>query len=156
MAQFNEFRLTRRGGILSLFLGLLSLVTIQTQAYDEPVGRCFLSASVASAVFYYFWARNGGVIYNTLFNRAKYLERFNADLRRSPSEHERERFPGVFWKTETQLKKVREEVQQYQDKITQLEDEVKVLQLEYGALQQKMPALSFPTESTLFSRILSS
>ena len=77
------------GGVLSLFLFLLTLVTLDTQAYDQPIGRCFLSTAVGCMVFYSFWATNGVVIYNVVFDSDRYLEKFNAELRRQPSELER-------------------------------------------------------------------
>ena len=89
MAQFNEYRLIRRCGVLSLFLFLFSLVTLQTEVYNQSIGRCFLSAAVAGFVIYCFWARNGVVIYNVMFDRDAYLEKFNDDLRRLPSDLER-------------------------------------------------------------------
>ena len=75
--------------MLSLFLFLFSLVTLQTESYNQSIGRCFLSASVAGFVIYCFWARNGVVIYNVMFDRDAYLEKFNDDLRRLPSDLER-------------------------------------------------------------------
>ena len=84
-----SFRLIRRCGVLSLFLFLFSLVTLQTESYNDSIGRCFLSAAVAGFVMYCFWARNGVVIYNVMFDRDAYLEKFNDDLRRLPSDLER-------------------------------------------------------------------
>lgn len=136
MEQFNEFRLIRRGGILSLFLFLISLVTIQTHAYYRPVGRCLLSAAVASAIFYYFWDRNGGVVYNVIFNREDYLDKFEKDLKRTPSQHEREIFSSGSLQMEAQLRNVRAEVEKYQQKIRQLEEELKALELGCVAMQQ--------------------
>eukprot|EP00271_Cylindrocystis_brebissonii_P017857 TRINITY_DN4829_c0_g2_i1.p1 TRINITY_DN4829_c0_g2~~TRINITY_DN4829_c0_g2_i1.p1 ORF type:complete len:397 (-),score=72.72 TRINITY_DN4829_c0_g2_i1:498-1688(-) len=69
MAQYNEFQVVMTGGVLSLFLFLLSLVTIQTYAYLQVTGRCFLTLSVAAAIFYYFWARMGGALYDAIFRR---------------------------------------------------------------------------------------
>ncbi|KAH9322063.1 hypothetical protein KI387_016702, partial [Taxus chinensis] len=88
MAQYNEFRLIRNGGVMSLFLLLLSLVTMQTRAYSLVVGRSFLSLSVASAVFYYFWARNGEVIYNVILNKDEYARKFIEEMNRCPSERD--------------------------------------------------------------------
>eukprot|EP00250_Pteridium_aquilinum_P009396 c18642_g1_i1 orf=421-1467(+) len=144
MAQFNEFRLIRRGGILSLFLFLLWLVTLSTQSYEKPVGRCLLSSAVASAIFYYFWARNGVVIINVLFNQDKYREKFNADVRRSPSQHERKKSSGANLKMLAQLEEVRTQVKIYKDRIDQLEEEVKALEQEYSARQQKTSSQSSP------------
>ncbi|KAI5063778.1 hypothetical protein GOP47_0020448 [Adiantum capillus-veneris] len=89
VSPLNEYRLIRRGGVLSLFLFLLSLVILDTDTNKRPVGRCLLSSAVASTIFYYFWARNGVVVYNVLFHKEEYLTKFNAELRRSPSHHER-------------------------------------------------------------------
>ena len=44
---------------------------------------------MAGFVIYCFWARNGVVIYNVMFDRDAYLEKFNDDLRRLPSDLER-------------------------------------------------------------------
>ena len=72
-----------------MFLVLLAMVTFQTEAYLKSEGRCFLSAAVASTVFYYFWARNGVVIYHSLVDPDEYLERCRLILRRTSSQHER-------------------------------------------------------------------
>ena len=103
MAQFNEYRLIRRCGVLSLFLFLFSLVTLQTEVYNQSIGRCFLSAAVAGFVIYCFWARNGVVIYNVMFDRDAYLEKFNDDLKRLPSDLERKQSFGSFSKKDPQL-----------------------------------------------------
>lgn len=120
-----------------MFLFLLSLVTFETSAYDSVVGRCFLSVAEAAAVFYYFWARNGEVIYNALFHRDDYERKFLADLARSPSEHERDMFPENFRNMEILLNEVREDVNQSKDRIRQLEEDINALELEYGSLQQQ-------------------
>ena len=75
--------------MLSVFLFLLSLVTLQTDVYNKSTGRCFLSVAAAGVVFYAFWGRNGVLIYNVLFDRDAYLEKFNDELRRLPSDLER-------------------------------------------------------------------
>ncbi|MCO5605377.1 hypothetical protein L7F22_059560 [Adiantum nelumboides] len=154
VSPLNEYRLIRRGGILSLFLFLLSLVTLGTHTYKKPVGRCLLSAAVASTIFYYFWARNGVVIFNVLFHKEEYLTKFNAELRRSPSHHERkntelednmtiflifdrDKCSDAVLRMEDSLKEIRGEVQQERDRIRQLEEEVKLLELTYDAMQQK-------------------
>ena len=89
--------------MLSLFLFLFSLVTLQTEVYNQSIGRCFLSAAVAGFVIYCFWARNGVVIYNVMFDRDAYLEKFNDDLKRLPSDLERKQSFGSFSKKDPQL-----------------------------------------------------
>ncbi len=66
-------RIIRKGGVIAMFLYLLSLVYLATDGNKKVVGRCFLTFSVAAAVFYYFWARNATVVYAVLFNKADYL-----------------------------------------------------------------------------------
>ncbi|KAJ7545705.1 hypothetical protein O6H91_08G006200 [Diphasiastrum complanatum] len=95
MAQYNEFRQIRNGGIMSLFLYLLYLVTLQTKLYIQPVGRCFIALSVAGAVFYYFWARNGEIVYNVLFNKLEYEKKFLDDLNRS-SYRQRSKYQNTY------------------------------------------------------------
>eukprot|EP00249_Psilotum_nudum_P014398 c24801_g1_i1 orf=522-1619(-) len=137
MAQFNEFRLICNGGVMTLFLFLLSLVTIQTDTYTLATGRCFLSFSVAVAVFYYFWARNGEVVYNVIFYKKEYEQKFHEELNRLPSEHERESFPDSFRNMETQLKEAREKIAQYHIRTKQLEDELGGMEEKYNQLQQR-------------------
>lgn len=118
-----------------MFLFLLSLVTLSTNTFEQVIGRCFLSASVATTVFYYFWARNGVVIYNALLYREEYERKFLADLQRSPSEHGRERFPDTFRNLQIRLKEIRDEIRQSQIRIYELENEVNALESQYGPLQ---------------------
>jgi hypothetical protein len=74
---YNEFGIIRKGGVIAMFLYLLSLVYLATDGNKKVVGRCFLTFSVATAVFYYFWARNATVVYAVLFNKADFLVRWS-------------------------------------------------------------------------------
>ncbi|GLJ54202.1 hypothetical protein SUGI_1162060 [Cryptomeria japonica] len=138
MAQFNEFRLIRNGGVMLLFLYLLSLVTLQTQAYLVVVGRSFLCLSVASAIFYYFWARNGEVIYNVIFTKEEYARQFNDEMNRCPNEHDRENFPLSFQNLESDLKKARETIIRYDDKIKNLEEDIRTIEEKISDLQDQV------------------
>lgn len=139
MAQYNEFRIIRNGGVISVFQFLLFLVIMQTQANYQVVGRSFLSLSISSAVFYYFWARNGEVIYNVIFHKEKYAQKFNADLQRCPSERDsRESFPSSFQDLETELKEAREVINHYHNQIEQLEEEVCAMEQKVSDLQQQV------------------
>lgn len=124
---------------MSAFEFLLFLVTMQTRAYDQVVGRSFLSLSVSSVVFYYFWARNGEVIYNLIFNKEEHLRKFNADLQRCPSERDsRENFPPSFQDLETELRETREVINHYHNQIEQLEEEVRAMEQNVSDLQQQV------------------
>jgi hypothetical protein len=139
MAQYNEFRIIRNGGVICVFQFLLFLVTTQTQAKDQVVGRSFLSLSISSAVFYYFWARNGEVIYNVIFRKEEYAQKFIADLQRCPSERDsREIFPSSFRDLETELKEAREVINRYHNQIEQLEEEVCTMEQKVSDLQQQV------------------
>lgn len=139
MAQYNEFRIIRNGGVISVFQFLLYLVIMQTRANYDVVGRSFLSLSISSAVFYYFWARNGEVIYNVIFHKEKYALKFNADLQRCPSERDsRESFPSSFQDLETELKEARELINRYHNQIEQLEEEVCAMEQKVSDLQQQV------------------
>ncbi|KAH7352590.1 hypothetical protein KP509_19G053100 [Ceratopteris richardii] len=129
MSPFNEFRLIRRGGILSLFLFLLSLVTLSTHAYRKAVGRCLLSFAITSAIFYYFWARNFYVIYNVLFYKDEYLQRFNAEFNRSPSQQDSENRSRSVQKLEELYVELQEEIKASKESIQQLEIEIRLLEL---------------------------
>nr|ADE77297.1 unknown [Picea sitchensis] len=132
-------RIIRNGGVICVFQFLLYLVTTQTQAKDQVVGRSFLSLSISSAVFYYFWARNGGVIYNVIFHKEEYAQKFIADLQRCPSERDsREIFPSSFRDLETELKEAREVINRYHNQIEQLEEEVCTMEQKVSDLQQQV------------------
>lgn len=123
---------------MSAFEFLLFLVTMQTRAYDQVVGRSFLSLSVSSVVFYYFWARNGEVIYNVIFDKEEYKRKFNADLQRCPSERDsRENFPSSFQDLETELREAREVINRYHNEIEQLQEEVCAMEQKVSDLQQQ-------------------
>lgn len=139
MVQYNEFRIIRNGGVMSAFQFLLFLVTMQTRAYHQVVGRSFLSLSVSSVVFYFFWARNGEVIYNVIFHKEEYARKFIADLQRCPSQRDsRENFPPSFQDLETELREAREVINRYHNQIEQLEEEVCAMEQQVSDLQQQM------------------
>lgn len=142
MVQYNEFRIIRNGVVMSMFQFLLFLVTMQTRVYYHVVGRSFLSLSVSSAVFYYFWARNGEVIYNVIFHKEEYARKFNADLQRCPSERDsRENFPSSFQDMETEVREAREAINHYHNQIEQLKEEVCAMEQRVSDLQQQVELL---------------
>lgn len=69
-------RIIRKGGVIALFFYLLSVVYLATDGDKEVFGRCFLTFSVATAVFYYFWARNAKVVRAVLFRKDAFLEQW--------------------------------------------------------------------------------
>ncbi|KAJ7552343.1 hypothetical protein O6H91_06G051200 [Diphasiastrum complanatum] len=137
MAQYNSFRQIRNGGIMSLFVFLLSLVTLQTHSYKRVAGRCFLSLSVALVVFYYFWARNGEIIYNVLFNKEDYCQRFRQDIHRSWDDS-RSNPPVEIMSMEALLFERREQANLYLLQVKELQINLSNLRQTYEELEKQV------------------
>jgi hypothetical protein len=116
-------RIIRKGGVIAMFLYLLSLVYLATDGNKKVVGRCFLTFSVAAAVFYYFWARNATVVYAVLFNKADYLVNWSKNFDSNESLNE-------------ELDELNATRATFKERTRELEEEIAVLRSRTNSTQQ--------------------
>ncbi|CAM6082465.1 unnamed protein product [Calypogeia fissa] len=126
--QYNEFRLIRNGGIFTVFLFMLSFITLHTKAYRESTGRCFLAIISAGAVSYNFWARNLEVLYNVLFNKEEYLVNFLAQMNSVPltgQSGEPNPLESLFCHVRDEVVSAQVEVQELEHTLAKLQEQFK-------------------------------